>query len=359
MNTTRQLGLAIFISISAISSLCSAEVDFKGKTIEWIVPFKEGAGTDTWARFNAKYLSKYLPGEPKIVVVNKPGGNSTRAVNEYAKNARTDGLQLLGTSASTQFPFLLKDSRVNYDYDDWEVLLVAQSGGVVYIPDKLITEQEDLVTKLHSVKFIYGSQGVTSLDLIPILAFELLGIDVTTIFGFRGRSGGNAAFKRGQTNIDFQTTASYLNLVKPLVDSDRAKRLFSLGLIDQQGEMLRDPKYPNLITFKELYELVHGTHPTGIKWDSWLSSYSAGFGAQKLLVLPKGTPREIIDTYKMAIDAMFTDPEYNAEKSLVFGAYNQVSGEAAEKLYKLATNVPEEHKEWIRNWLKERYKIKL
>ena len=34
---------------------------FAGKTIEWVIPFKEGGGGDTWARFNAPFLARYLP----------------------------------------------------------------------------------------------------------------------------------------------------------------------------------------------------------------------------------------------------------------------------------------------------------
>lgn len=34
---------------------------FKDKTIQWVIPFKEGGGGDTWARFNAPFLlSTYL-----------------------------------------------------------------------------------------------------------------------------------------------------------------------------------------------------------------------------------------------------------------------------------------------------------
>ena len=43
---------------------------FSGKTIEWVIPFKEGGGGDTWARFNAPFLTKYIPGNPTIIITN-------------------------------------------------------------------------------------------------------------------------------------------------------------------------------------------------------------------------------------------------------------------------------------------------
>jgi len=334
-------------------------VDFSGKTIEWIVPFKEGGGADTWAKFNAPFLSKHLPGSPEIIIKYAPGGSSTRAANNYALTAPKNGLQLFGTSGSTQFPFLLKDPRVIYDYKDWQVLLVYPSGGVVYTTSRFNITDASNISQLRYKKLIYGSQGTTSMDLLQLLGFELLGLDVTTIFGFRGRGAGRLAFERGQTNIDFQTSPSYIKTVKPLVESGVAIPLYSLGILDNDGVIIRDPSFPDLPTFKEVYESIHNKSPSGIEWESWFAFYSAGFGAQKLLVLPKDTPTEIINTYHKAIKAMLSDPDYLQQKDKVFGSYNQVGGETAIHLYKLSTHVPEKQKQWVLKWLRTKYKVKL
>ena len=63
-------------------------VDFSGRLIELIIPFKEGGGSDTWGRFNAPFLSRYLPGQPTVVVRNVPGGNSIAGANRFAARAR-------------------------------------------------------------------------------------------------------------------------------------------------------------------------------------------------------------------------------------------------------------------------------
>lgn len=116
--------MMLMVSVGALVTPASADVDFSGQTIEWIIPFREGGGSDTWARFNAPFLARHLPGNPEIVIRNVPGGSSTKGVNRYAQGAPANGLSLLGTSASTQFPFLLGDSRVRYDYAQWRVLMV-------------------------------------------------------------------------------------------------------------------------------------------------------------------------------------------------------------------------------------------
>ncbi len=79
-------------------------VDFAGKRIEWIIPFPEAGGTDVWARFFVDPLSRELPGKPTIIIRNVPGGGSVTGANMFAQRAKPDGLMLLGTSASTQFP---------------------------------------------------------------------------------------------------------------------------------------------------------------------------------------------------------------------------------------------------------------
>lgn len=82
----------------------SAEADFTGKTIEWIIPFKEGGGSSKWALFYAPLLSAALPGQPTVVVKHVPGAGSTKGANEFAARARPDGLTIFGSSGSTQFP---------------------------------------------------------------------------------------------------------------------------------------------------------------------------------------------------------------------------------------------------------------
>lgn len=334
------------------------EVAFEAP-IEWIIPFKAGGGSDVWARFIAPHLSRQLPGSPEIQVKNIPGGGSTKAANNYATDMVLDGSSLFGTSASTQFPFLLGDSRVRYNYDDWQPLLVYPTGGVVYIsPEFGITKASEL-SHITDQKLMYGSQGATSIDLVPLLAFELLDLNVRPIFGVRGRDAGRVAFERGDASIDYQTTAAYLNKVQPLVEEGKAIPLFTFGALTEKGELVRDPAFLSLPHIAEVYEDLHGEPPSGIRWESWRGFFSAGFGAQKILVIPADTPAEIKHTFKRAAEAMLNDPEYLRSKGEILGNYEMVGGDAADRLYKLATDIPEAERRWIRNWLQKQYKLNL
>ncbi|HER34458.1 MAG TPA: tricarboxylate transporter [Halothiobacillaceae bacterium] len=348
------LGVAAFAAVGYPPSVANA-ADLKGETITWTIPFSEGGGSGRWARFVAPLLEKQLGATIRLKFV--PGGGSTKGANLYASRARANGLEVLGTSGSTQFPYLLGDRRVNYEYKDWRPILAYATGGVVYVTPELgVKTAAELVEKNPSL--VYGSQGATSLDLVPLLAFEMLGLDVKAVFGMKGRAGGRKAFMTGETNIDYQTSAAYLSKVVPLVEEGSAIPIMSWGSLDDDGNLIRDPNFPDLPHFAEVYEQVKGEKPSGLQFDAWKAFFVAGFPAQKFMVVPKETPDDVVKTYQDAIRAMFEDPEYIANKDEKIGTYPQVTGAAAETRFAAATSVPAEAKEWVRNWLTEKYDVK-
>lgn len=334
-------------------------VDFSGKIIELIIPFKEGGGSDTWGRFNAPFLSRYLPGQPTVIVRNVPGGNSIAGANRFAARARPDGLSVLGTSASTQFPYLMADPRVDYDYNDWRVLMAYGTGGVAYVSSDLGIRNASEIGRITSQPLLYGSQGPTSLDLVPVLGFKLLGLNVRPIFGMSGRGAGRLAFERGETNLDYQTSTAYLRNVVPLIEQGKAVPLFSWGALNEAGTLIRDPTFADLPHYGEVYSLVHGRPPSGLPWESWFAFFTAGFPAQKLLVAPRETPDEIVHAYEHAVRTMKLDPEYLARKPAALGAYEQVTGSGASKIYDLATEVPQRARDWVRTWLRDEFRVNL
>jgi hypothetical protein len=343
----------------AIGGSRAQSVDFSGQLIEIIIPFKEGGGSDTWGRFNAPFLSRYLPGQPTVIVRNVPGGNSIAGANRFAARARPDGLSVLGTSASTQFPYLMEDPRVDYDYRDWRVLWAYGTGGVAYVSADLGISSAAELGAIMDRELLYGSQGPTSLDLVPVLGFKLLGLNVRPIFGMSGRGAGRLAFERGELNLDYQTSTAYLRNVVPLIEQGDAVPLFSWGALDNAGRLVRDPTFPNLPHYGEVYELIHGTPPGGLPWDAWFSFFTAGFPAQKLMVVPRETPDAIVVAYEDAVQSMKLDPDYRARKPAALGAYEQVTGSAAQTIYELATDVPRSARDWVRTWLRDEFRVNL
>lgn len=361
----RSLGAATFklaaasaaVALGLPGAALAQNVSFAGKTVELVIPFGTGGGSDVWARFNAPFLAKYLPGNPNVVVRNVPGGGSITGANQYAVNAKPDGLSLLGTSGSTQFPYLLGDRRVRYDYKNWEVVMASPTGGVAYINPKFGVKSARDLTKVRGQKLVYASQGATSLDLVPLLAFRMLGLDVQHVFGMQSRGAGRLAYERGEATIDYQTSSAYIQSSLPLVKEGKAVPLFSWGVTNDKGELVRDPAFPDLPHFAEAYQMVTGKPPSGNEWEAVKAFLIAGFPAQKLMVLPKNTPREIVEAYRKAFRDMRNDPEYKAGLESALGGYEQVTDQAAEALYKLGTTIPEYARDWVRFQLSRNYNV--
>jgi tripartite-type tricarboxylate transporter receptor subunit TctC len=359
---TRRAALALAaatVATFAVGTAAQAEVSFEGKTIEFVIPFSAGGGSDTWARFNAPLLSKYLPGQPTVVVVNEPGGGSTKGANLFAARAEADGLTILGTSGSTQFPYLLGDPRVRYDYQDWQIVMAAPTGGVVYVSPSTGVTSATEIAKLDGQKLIYASQGATSLDLVPLLGFKEMGLTVQHVFGFKGRGDGRLAFERGETNIDYQTSSAYIKNVQPLVDAGTAVPLFSWGVLDEAGNLIRDPAFPDLPNFAEAYQTMKGEAPSGPEYDAYFAFFTAGFPAQKMVFLPGGTSQDIVDAYTAAFEAMKADPEYVEGVVSVLGGYGQVTGAAAQALFKKGTVIAPELRAQVVDMLAADYGVKL
>jgi tripartite-type tricarboxylate transporter receptor subunit TctC len=329
--------------------------ELTGKTVSWMIPFSEGGGSGRWARFMVPLMQKHMGATIQLKFV--PGGGSTKGANLYASRAKANGLELFGTSGSTQFPFLLGDKRVKYDYGKWRPLLAYATGGVVYIsPELRVKTAAELVQKNPALK--YGSQGATSLDLVPLLAFEMLGMNVKAVFGMKGRAAGRKAFMTGEVAIDYQTSSAYMSKVTPLVAEGTAIPIMSWGTLDDGGNLVRDPNFPDLPHFAEVYEQVKGEKPSGPAFDAWMAFFTAGFPAQKFIVVPKETPESMVAAYQAAFAKLFEDPEYISTKDKKIGTYPQVTGKAAEMRFEAATSVPAPAKAWVQDWLTEKYNVK-
>jgi tripartite-type tricarboxylate transporter receptor subunit TctC len=347
---------AAVVALIAFSPARAA--DFAGKTIEFVIPFGVGGGSDVWARFFAPLLSERLPGKPTVVVKNVPGGGSITGTNQFHARAKPDGLAILGTSGSTQFPYLLGDPRVKYEYRDWTPVLASPTGGVVYVNPALGARDARDIPKLKGKDMKYGSQGATSLDLVPLLAFELLGLDVKPVFGM-GRADGRLAFERGEAAIDYQTTAAYVRNVVPLVKGGKAVPLFSWGVLDGKGAFVRDPTFPELPHFIEAYEMAYGKRPSGTAFEAFKAFNTAGFAVQKLIFLPKGTPKDVVDAYVAALAAAVAAPGFKEKAGEEIGEYAQATGAASATMLKVALGIDPAAKAWVKTWLLEKFNAKL
>jgi tripartite-type tricarboxylate transporter receptor subunit TctC len=354
------VGIALSLNLTACSNpqgvgeSNSAEANAEiPSQVDMIIPYEEGGGTDTWARFLAPYLEKHVEGSPTFLPENKPGGESITGSNEFVRSGGTDGGEVLVTSGTTYFQELLGRPEVEFDFSKMRPLILNGTGGVIYTSPKTgIRTPQDLME--YDKPLTYGGISATGLDLTMLQAFDVLGRKLDTTFGFEGRETALLAFQRGEVNVDYQTTATYLSQVEPLVKQGKAVPLMSFGML-KNGEIVRDPNVPNLPTVAEFYEEMHGKPPSGEAFESYEAFLVPGYVYQKGLWANEGTPDSIVQAYWDVVPELAEDEVFQRKSKEVLGGYPLYSGENAEQQIQEAFEVPAEAREYALDMLEREY----
>jgi len=316
--------------------------DYSGETVEMMIPLAEGGGTDTWARFVGAELTEAVPGSPGLAPVNDDGGEGILGTNRFMTSAKSDGTEVLVSTASTVVPYLLDLPAVRYDFTELRPILANGTGAVVYARTGAgVRGIEDLVDRDRPL--VFGGIAATSLDLTSMLAFDLLSADIDATFGFEGRGPVNLALQRGEVDIDYQTTPSYGPAVRPLVEDGTAVPLFSLGQVDLAGEIVRDPNFPDLPTVVEVYEQLYGEQPDPETLETYRAILALTYTYQKALWVPEDTPDEALELLRSTAEDMGADPEFQKSAAEVLGGYPiDASPDLAERIgeaYRVDENV--------------------
>lgn len=333
---------------------------YRGATVEIIVPFGAGGSSDLLARFLAPYLSKHLPGEPSVQVINVEANGDHRVGTHQFADADPDGLTLLMGSGSTHSAFLYKSPGVRYDLTEFTPLMAFPLGNVIFVrPNTGIQTAADVLTPATTL-YVGGREPVGG-DLYRVSAFHLLGMDVEELWGYEGRSQMQVAFEQDELNIAGETTPTYLENIQPLVDAGEALPVFTLGQVEGDG-LVRDPAFPDLPHVGEVYEMLYGTSPAekGLEWEAYKLQVAAALTVSKSLWVHGDTPQPVQDALLAAADAIASDPDFAREAEVELGGYAPMVGEALDQA--ISTHLQsanEEAIEWLRSDVNERYGIGL
>ncbi|WP_338448249.1 tripartite tricarboxylate transporter substrate binding protein [Niallia oryzisoli] len=135
--------------------------DFPKKPIELIVPLGPGSTTDTIARVLANGVTKYLPKEATVVVVNKPGGGGIIGTTDVF-NAKPDGytIGLVQSAALTLQPHY---GQATYTHDSFTPIMKVTSDPTLLLVrnDSPLKTYDDWLeyVKQNPGKFIFAITG--------------------------------------------------------------------------------------------------------------------------------------------------------------------------------------------------------
>jgi tripartite-type tricarboxylate transporter receptor subunit TctC len=331
--TVGVLFLCVYLSGSKTTS-AAQENFYKGKAIRIMVGFTPGGFYDRWARLYARYMPKYIPGNPEIIVQNMPGAGSLVAANHVYNVAKPDGLTLVMTHYNFYLDQLVGRKEVQFDARKFGWIGSPASETIVMYmradaPYKTI---DDLVKAKQAAKC--GSSGTASGDyILSKLLEEATGAKIETVLGYPGGSEIDLAVEKGEVVCRAHNVSAHFG--REPFDTWHKKN-FDRHIV-QTGKK-RDPRMPDVPTLAELFEQYKAPEITRRLAQVLLAGGDFG---RPLMVTP-GTPAERIKILRTAYDKAMSDPELLREAEKGKMDVDPTSGEELEALIKKTMDQPKE-----------------
>src|SRR5574341_235962 len=266
------LGPWVFFSSAAVISAAEAPF-YEGKTLRILVSSGTGGGTDTTARLVSRFISKYLPGNPKVLVQNMPGGGGTIANNYFANEVKPDGLTIMQDSSSGVGNFVRGGSTIKYDPRKYKMI-----GGVARPGTLLMVRKEarDRITNRNAKPVVVGdTDGIRTWVAMTVWAAEYLDWNLRWIYGYPGSREIQLAIRQGEIDVWATQNAKLVQ--------DLQREGVVQVLVTEENERRKD--FPTVPTF---LELLGNKKPTGIAWQAY-QGWAGAPELDKFLVAPEGT----------------------------------------------------------------------
>ncbi len=279
---TRRAWLHGAAALASTSAFAQSPTTWPERTVRIIVPYPAGGSTDVLTRILAERLKDKLG--QTWVVENRPGAGGNVGIEALAKSepdGYTIGAATVGNFSINQYLY----ARMAYDAErdilpaslTWELPNVAVVSSQ-HVPAK--TLQEFIAwAKARENGVFYGSPGVgTTPHLSGALFMTRTGIKGTHV-PFRGAAATIPAMLAGDVTIAIDNLASYMGIIE-------SGQMRALAVTSPA----RWPTLPAVPTMAE----------AGVP-DFVVTSWAA-------YVLPRGTPRPIVDKLSAALRAIAEEP---------------------------------------------------
>lgn len=195
-------GMVAFVAPQARAD---AVADFyKGKQITLTVSYGPGGGYDVYARTLARYMSKYIPGNPAILIQNMPGAGSLKGANYLYNVAPRDGTAFGTFARNIPLVGILKTNK-NVQFDPLKYTWLGSSASFADDAYVLMVHKDAKVKSVEEARKPGGSpillgttaEGASS-DAIGVVLREMLGFNIKQIPGYTDGAALNLAFERGE-----------------------------------------------------------------------------------------------------------------------------------------------------------------
>jgi tripartite-type tricarboxylate transporter receptor subunit TctC len=294
---------------------------YRGKTVRIIVGFSAGGGYDQYSRLIGRHLSKYLPGNPAVIVENMPGVGSIIAANHLFNAAAKDGTVVGNISGPIVLEQLFGAPSIQFDMAKFRYLAVPVSETYLMIVTKKpgINKFDELIgpkSKQVSMGAIPGS----TVEHAPILARDILGANLKVVSGYKGTADVRLALDSGEVDGFFNTWTS-----SKITSFDKVKNGEWIVLAQLSEKPIKDLIVPNVPAIPQIAKTEE--HRLLLKYGT---STPNNFG--KVYVAPPGTPADRAKALELAFEKVFADKELLADANKGKLEIDPLIGEEIHKL---------------------------
>ena len=243
----------------------SVESFYKGRTVTMLVGTSPAGINDISARLVARHLSRFIAGNPNIIVQNNPGGGGLVTANRLYFNSDKDGSVLAKLERAV--PQLAIQGHPNAQFDPAKFTWLGSLSS--YADDAylmLVNTQHAAKTvadlKGPGIEVVLGADNAASSNLIfGVIAKEVLSLNVNVVRGYTGAAPLFLAMQRGELDGQMVGLSSVRTgqrdlwtrgAFRPLMAFGRTRRHAEFPDMPIGRELAGDPGALSLIEFAEL-----------------------------------------------------------------------------------------------------------
>jgi tripartite-type tricarboxylate transporter receptor subunit TctC len=304
-------------------------VSFAGKQIRLLIGFSPtGYGYDTYGRLLARYLGKYLPGNPTIVPQNRPGAGSINLTSYMAHAAPADGSEIAIVGRGVAMEPILDAPQMPPKFDattfTWLGSMNNEVGGFFVREPGPVKDFKDV---LDGTPMKVGSTGVGGDQQIFTQALNVMfGTKLKPIAGYPGTQELMLAIERGELDgiVGYSWSVARSGNKDQLDDG-------SLKIILQVA-LNRHPELPNV-------PLVTDFVKTDVERQVLELIFSRNSMGRPLLA-PPGLDPAVAKALRSGFARAMHDPDLIAEAAKIDLELNFVSGEEVQALVERLYHAP-------------------
>lgn len=298
---------------------------YKGKTINFIVPYKTGGGYDRNARMITPYLQKYIPGAT-IVVRNVEGGGGLVGTNELYLS-KPDGLTIgvLNTvGAVTNQAVGIPGVKYDLNKFTWIGRMNNEPKVVVVGANSPYRSLEDLKKAGKTLKFSVNGVGSSEWVSLEILK-KISHLDMDIVAGYNTTAECDMSVLRGEVAGSSGSIGSKL----PLIES---KKMVPILLFGKN----KDPNIPDVPLAPDIF--------TGNE-KKMAEDYITLLELGRTVAAAPGTPPERTQVLREALEKSLKDPALLEEAKKTKVEIEPLGGDGTADLVKNSLTMPPELKE--------------